>query len=206
MEWTDLMSVFGDRLLVWRSRRAEEEADAQLGKGPNPAAGTGAGGHPPPPPPGPSKGTATKSQITLERFKNVCRNHVLHARCRLGDRCPRDHRPLLQADINALWAASRDLHPNEFKEGGGDTPANSQSGTVALCRYVNTRAGCTYGDECQWPHDHSAKEKARAQKVRAARAKEQESATRVAPGAHAMCYDPDSAWYGWPEGLLSPDR
>ena len=74
--WSEIMSVFGDRLLTWRSRNAEAEADAPSGKRPTPAAATGAGGRPPQPPPGPPRATLSRSQLTLERLKNVCRNHV----------------------------------------------------------------------------------------------------------------------------------
>ena len=145
----------------------------------------------------------------MDRFKNVCRNHVLHHRCRLGDRCPRDHRQLSQRDINALWYAAREHYPGEFNEGGGASPANSQANgqkNMAICRYLNTKSGCSYGDLCQWPHDSSQKERTRAQKVRATRDAEQSPANRVAPGAHAYCYDPDSAWYGWPEALWAAAR
>ena len=74
MEWTELLSVFGDRLTTWRSRLAEAEADAQTGKGPKPAAATGDTGLPPPQPQGPLYDTSTHAGRVLTKFQNVCRN------------------------------------------------------------------------------------------------------------------------------------
>ena len=198
-KWQDLMQVFGDRVTEWRSRLAEAEADGQKGPGPKPVAGTAEGGHPPPPPPGPRTGAGSNAEAVLHRFRNVCRAHVLHERCR-NPNCPRDHGALSTKDLNALWYAAKELRPNEFRNGDGDATASGQTrkADIPLCTFLKSASGCFYGKRCQWPHDTSPEEQARAQKVRAARASNQ-SAGSAAGGIHAQLWDPDNPnpWASW---------
>ena len=207
-EWHDLMSVFEERLTTRRTRLAEAEADAQRVKRPSTAAGTEEGGHPPPTPQGPPGGTATKTkaQRICEKFANVCRNHVLHGRCRNGSSCPRDHTALKPHDLNALWDAAKELYPSEFRDRGADSPANGQGGKETICKHLKSHAGCTWGDSCQWLHNWSAAEQARVQKVRAARLGVDSPRSQPAGGVHAQAHDPDGAWSGWPLGDFVPQR
>ena len=198
-EWHDLMSVFEERLITRRTRLAEQEADKHGGRGVSTSAGTAEGGHPPPSPPGPPSGAKTKNQRICERFAKVCRNHVLHNRCRNGDSCPRDHTPLGQSDLNALWHAAKELYPSEFRPRSGDSPASGQGAKEQLCMHLKAQKGCTWGDRCQWLHDWTAQEYARVQKVRAERLGAESPRNLPAGGVHAQAYDPDAAWSGWPQ-------
>ena len=202
MDWRELMSVYGDRLGRWRNRRVEAEADAvRVPKGHTPAAATGEGGHPPPSLPGPQRGSGMPAALVLDKFSWVCRNHILHGRCKLGAACPRDHRALPKADYQALMAAARELRPNEFKDGSEEASTRIQDkAEVPICKFLNTHRGCEWGDKCQWPHDDTPKEKKRAQAVRAARAA-QSPWHKPAGGVHAQAiFDPDYPWDAWNEG------
>ena len=200
MEWMELLSVFGDRLTIWRSRLAEAEADAQSGKGPKPAAATGESGLPPPPPQGPQYDTSTHAGRVLTKFQHVCRNHLLHARCK-NPNCPRDHNPLSKNDVNELWNAAKELLPKEFRGGNEEASASdhrNRNAENSLCKFLRSPAGCYYGNKCQWKHNNSPEELARVQRIRAARANSFPSG-QAAGGVHAQMWDPDSPnpWATW---------
>ena len=197
-EWYYLMDVFGERLTSRRSRLAEAEADGKTVQGPKTAAGTAEGGRPPPSPQGPPVNWDSPAGKILSKYQHVCRNHVLHGRCK-NPKCTRDHSDMSQKDLDSLWWAAKELFPHEFRDEPGDASAKDPKriAAVPICKFLQSQTGCYYGSRCQWPHSHDPQEVARAQKVRAARSANQPSG-RAAGGVHAQLWDPDhNPWATW---------
>ena len=199
------MDVFGERLTSRRSRLAEAEADGRAGPGPKPAAGTEDGGRPPPNPQGPPVNWDTPAGKILTKYQHVCRNHVLHGRCK-NPKCTRDHSDIPQKELASLRWAAKELFPQEFR---GEPEDASVSGlkrntVVPICSFLQSQTGCFYGSRCQWPHSHDPKEVARAQKVRAARNANRQYG-RAAGGVHCQLWDPDTnPWAQWTAGSSEP--
>ena len=124
----------------------------------------------------------------VDKYRNTCRKHVLHGRC-TDPRCPRDHTMLPEAERKRLWNASLELYPVEFSH--EETQAHTLN--IPLCRYLKSTNGCKLGDQCQWRHDDTAKEWARAKKVRDERSKAGAKAPSAA-GVWAEEYDVDDPW------------
>ena len=142
-------------------------------------------------------GKALTSGQILEKFSRVCRNHVLHGRCRLGEACTRDHTKLNQADTALLWNAAKELYPREFRGvENGPTADPKQKGDPPFCKFLETETGCHWGDKCQWRHDESRAELLRARKIRAERIRGP-SRGQPSGGVHAQAWDPDNPWQNW---------
>ena len=94
---------------------------------------------------------------------------------------------LPEAELRKLWNASLELYPVEFTH----EEATTHTVKIPLCR--DAKKGCKFGDKCRWRHDDSAKEWARAKKVR----DERPTAVPKAPSAASVWaedYDAENPW------------
>ena len=132
-------------------------------------------------PKGKGKGApVTDWRPVFDKYKHVCRDHVVNKACERGDQCPHSHAALSKAQTAELRAAMELRDSQRAARGGSRTPrgdspagspvsrARSTSGVSDdMCFSVGNGTDCTRGDNCRWKHADTAAEQARIDGVRA---------------------------------------